>query len=37
LEPPDVPAEIRIVAIPPGQAPLWVREKWVGLMNSATG
>jgi hypothetical protein len=22
---------IRIVAIPPGQAPLWVRESWVGL------
>ena len=22
---------IRIVAIPPGEAPLWVREKWVGL------
>ena len=22
---------IRIVGIPPGQAPLWVREKWVGL------
>jgi hypothetical protein len=22
---------IRIVTIPPGEAPLWVREKWVGL------
>ena len=22
---------IRIVALPPGEAPLWVREKWVGL------
>jgi hypothetical protein len=22
---------IRIVAVPPGEAPLWVREKWVGL------
>lgn len=22
---------IRIIAIPPGEAPLWVREKWVGL------
>lgn len=22
---------IRIVAIPPGEAPLWVREKWLGL------
>jgi len=24
-------AKIRIVAVPPGEAPLWVREKWVGL------
>lgn len=22
---------IRIVAVPPGEAPLWVRQKWVGL------
>lgn len=22
---------IRIIAVPPGEAPLWVREKWVGL------
>jgi hypothetical protein len=22
---------IRVIAIPPGEAPLWVREKWVGL------
>ena len=22
---------IRIIAAPPGEAPLWVREKWVGL------
>jgi hypothetical protein len=22
---------IRIIAVPPGQAPLWVRESWVGL------
>jgi hypothetical protein len=22
---------IRIVRVPPGEAPLWVREKWVGL------
>lgn len=22
---------IRIVSIPPGEAPLWVRERWVGL------
>jgi hypothetical protein len=24
-------ASVRIIAIPPGEAPLWVREKWVGL------
>jgi hypothetical protein len=24
-------SQIRIVAVPPGQAPLWVRESWVGL------
>ena len=22
---------IRIISVPPGEAPLWVREKWVGL------
>jgi hypothetical protein len=22
---------VRIVAVPPGEAPLWVREKWVGV------
>ncbi len=22
---------VRIIAIPPGEAPLWVREKWLGL------
>src|SRR5579859_3848770 len=22
---------IRIIAVPPGEAPFWVREKWVGL------
>ncbi len=22
---------IRIIEVPPGEAPLWVREKWVGL------
>jgi hypothetical protein len=26
-----VQSAIRIVAVPPGQAPLWVRESWVGL------
>jgi hypothetical protein len=25
------PRYIRIITIPPGEAPLWVREKWVGL------
>src|SRR5262245_2514264 len=24
-------ARLRIVGVPPGEAPLWVREKWVGL------
>jgi hypothetical protein len=24
-------ASVRIIAIPPGEAPIWVREKWVGL------
>ena len=24
-------AKIRIIAIPPGQAPKWVRQQWVGL------
>ena len=27
----EATSKIRIVATPPGQAPLWVREKWVGL------
>jgi hypothetical protein len=22
---------VRIVAVPPGEAPIWVRQKWVGL------
>lgn len=25
-------AQIQIIAVPPGQAPLWVREEWVGLV-----
>jgi hypothetical protein len=25
------PSYIRIIGVPPGEAPLWVREKWVGL------
>ena len=24
-------SELRITSVPPGEAPLWVREKWVGL------
>src|SRR5215469_5604551 len=24
-------AKVRIVALPPGEAPQWVREKWIGL------
>jgi hypothetical protein len=28
---------IRITAVPPGEAPLWVREKWVGLELPAVG
>ena len=26
-----VNASVRIVGVPPGEAPLWVREKWIGL------
>lgn len=25
------PRYIRVVRVPPGEAPLWIREKWVGL------
>jgi hypothetical protein len=28
---------IHIVSIPPGEAPLWVREKWVGLALPLAG
>jgi hypothetical protein len=28
---PKTNSSVRIVAVPPGEAPLWVREKWVGL------
>jgi hypothetical protein len=24
-------SQLRITSVPPGEAPLWVREKWVGL------
>jgi hypothetical protein len=27
----ETPRKVRIIAVPPGEAPLWVREKWVGL------
>ena len=30
-------AKVRIVGVPPGEAPLWVREKWVGLELPLTG
>ena len=29
--PAQQPRYIRVVRVPPGEAPLWVREKWVGL------
>jgi hypothetical protein len=28
---------VRIISVPPGEAPLWVREKWVGLELPLTG
>jgi hypothetical protein len=28
---PTTKPDVRIIAVPPGEAPLWVREKWVGL------
>ncbi len=28
---------VRIVAVPPGEAPFWVREKWVGLALPVAG
>lgn len=28
---------VRIIAVPPGEAPLWVREKWVGLELPTAG
>jgi hypothetical protein len=33
---PKTKRSIRIIAVPPGEAPLWVREKWVGLMLPLT-
>lgn len=29
--------EVQIVSVPPGDAPLWVREKWVGLVLPVAG
>src|SRR5882762_1057950 len=26
-----MPQSVRITSVPPGEAPLWVRERWVGL------
>jgi hypothetical protein len=28
---------IRVIAVPPGEAPLWVREKWVGIELPVAG
>src|ERR1700704_3663149 len=28
---PKVPQRLQITSVPPGKAPLWVRERWVGL------
>jgi len=32
-----IKSKIRIIAAPPGEAPLWVREKWIGLELPLTG
>jgi hypothetical protein len=40
VEPKKMPAEnsrIKIIAVPPGEAPLWVREQWVGLNLPISG
>ena len=34
---PTGPSFIRIVSVPPGEAPLWVRERWVGLKLPLAG
>ena len=31
------PSRIRIVSVPPGEAPLWVRERWVGIVLPLAG
>ena len=35
VNPPNI--TIRIIDVPPGEAPHWVREKWVGLELSVVG
>jgi len=35
-ERPKTVPRIRIISIPPGEAPLWAREKWVGLTLPVT-
>ena len=34
---PTASSFIRIVSVPPGEAPLWVRERWVGLQLPLAG
>jgi hypothetical protein len=34
---PDKVSSVRITSVPPGEAPLWVREKWVGLVLPICG
>jgi len=34
---PHTTSVIRITSVPPGEAPLWVRERWVGLELPAHG
>lgn len=29
--------QIEIIAVPPGEAPLWVREKWIGVCIPLAG
>ena len=33
----QINSAVRIVAVPPGEAPFWVREKWVGLELPVAG
>lgn len=34
---PTASSFVRIVSVPPGEAPLWVRERWVGLQLPLAG